>query len=1200
MKLNSKQYLLAILSLALVYYFFGQLGLLIQKYPGITPMWPPSGIAIAAAILFGKRIWPGITLGVLILAYSARIPFTSTVTVTLGNTVEPILAVYLLEKTVNLDTLFEQVKNIFTYLGFAVFVAPIISATVGAFGFCAGGAQPWSEFNSMWLTWWLGNATGNLVLAPFILVWKKRPEIQISRLEIIETVALFTLLIVVGWSIFEIHYFSASVTLPLTYLPMPIVLWIAIRRSLHGATAANVIIAVIAILGGLHSSLIAAGQITKTLLLEVTFIGVTASTSLMVAAAFHERRLSEEILRNIVEATASFTGADFFRSLVKHLALTLEVKDAFVCEIVDSSKTQSQTLAFWAHDHFLENFRYALKDTPCKKVVEGSIQYYPAHLQQLFTNFDSGQKLNANSYLGIPLQTASNNVLGHLAIMDEDEFKKENRLKTLVKIFAARAAAELQREQTERAFRENVTRTKAIVNTAAEGILTTDQHGMIETFNPAAEFIFGFTSYEIIGQHFSTLFTDSSNQFQKDLQNMSIDDRNVIESGYELTGKRKNGSVFPLHLSTSRMELNDKTHYTYIVQDITERKHAQKVLFDRMRISEFGEKIGQVLMQVQKLGDALQGCCNEMITHFDAALARIWIYDETKNTLTLQASAGLYTEINGKHSQIPLGKYKIGIIAQQQKQHLTNKLTDDPLIHDQAWVKQHQLQGFIGYPLLVEEHLLGVIALFSKHPFEHPVIEALSSAASSIAQMVSRKNAQKALKQSETRYRLLVENAPVGILTCDTKGNILDINQEILNLVGSPSKETTQKYNLLTFPRLVEAGISEDIKKCLRGQNIVSERPYVSLSGKNAFLRLNLVPTRDSRKRITGVQAIVENILDKKLAEDKIIANEMHFRTLIEKMYEGIAILKSDGTIVYESPSVERILGYKPEFLIGKNIFQFMHPQDHEQIKQRLSEIEKFKDGEHTTSTFRIKHKNGTYRLLEATSTVQRGDSSIYGIVTNYRDITEKAATEQQIINSLKEKDVLLREVHHRVKNNLQVISSLLKLQTNSIQNKPALRILNESRNRVKAMALIHENLYKSQDLAKISCSQYFNDLTRQVLRSYLSVNQKIALNITIDDIFLDIDLAVPCGLIVTELVSNSLLHAFHKQNAGQIDVSFHKKGRKKYMLTVADNGLGLPDTFNIRKTDSLGLQLVQELTQQIDGNLNINQKDGTEFLITF
>jgi two-component sensor histidine kinase len=216
------------------------------------------------------------------------------------------------------------------------------------------------------------------------------------------------------------------------------------------------------------------------------------------------------------------------------------------------------------------------------------------------------------------------------------------------------------------------------------------------------------------------------------------------------------------------------------------------------------------------------------------------------------------------------------------------------------------------------------------------------------------------------------------------------------------------------------------------------------------------------------------------------------------------------------------------------------------------------------------------------------------------QEIIERRRAEKQIEASLKEKEVLLQEIHHRVKNNLQVISSLLNLQSGYVEDQQTLEIFQDSQNRVRSMALIHEKLYQTENLARIEFAEYIGELTSYLFRSHPIGSQGINLNIETDNVFLDIDTAVPCGIILNELVSNSLKHAFPGNRTGQIRVELRTDEKDQLILIVADNGVGLPETLDLGNTPSLGLQLVNSLASQIDGTIELGRHNGTEFKITF
>ena len=215
------------------------------------------------------------------------------------------------------------------------------------------------------------------------------------------------------------------------------------------------------------------------------------------------------------------------------------------------------------------------------------------------------------------------------------------------------------------------------------------------------------------------------------------------------------------------------------------------------------------------------------------------------------------------------------------------------------------------------------------------------------------------------------------------------------------------------------------------------------------------------------------------------------------------------------------------------------------------------------------------------------------------RDITERKKAEKQLKSSLKEKDMLVKEIHHRVKNNLMVISSLLNLQSDYIKDKEALGIFKESQSRAQSMALIHERLYRSDDMKKIDFGEYVQTLSTDLYRTYVADEGRITLNLDVENAKIDINTSVPLGLIVNELVSNCLKHAFLNERSGEINISF-KKSNDEFILDVKDNGVGFPEDLDFKNTDSLGLQLVNSLVDQIDGKIELKSKNGTEFKITF
>lgn len=214
-------------------------------------------------------------------------------------------------------------------------------------------------------------------------------------------------------------------------------------------------------------------------------------------------------------------------------------------------------------------------------------------------------------------------------------------------------------------------------------------------------------------------------------------------------------------------------------------------------------------------------------------------------------------------------------------------------------------------------------------------------------------------------------------------------------------------------------------------------------------------------------------------------------------------------------------------------------------------------------------------------------------------DNTERKEFDRRIRDSLKEKEVLLQEVHHRVKNNLQVISSILNLQSSYVKDEKTLEVLRESQQRIKSMSFLHETIYRTADFSKLEFTNYLRSIASNLIQSYRTSDVQIEFVDNMETVFLNLDQSIPCGLIVNELVSNALKYAFRGKKKGKLKITLNEK-EGVVTLIIADDGVGLPKDFNYDKTDSLGIQLVYALTEQLDAKMDVANKKGASFSIVF
>ena len=313
---------------------------------------------------------------------------------------------------------------------------------------------------------------------------------------------------------------------------------------------------------------------------------------------------------------------------------------------------------------------------------------------------------------------------------------------------------------------------------------------------------------------------------------------------------------------------------------------------------------------------------------------------------------------------------------------------------------------------------------------------------------------------------------------------------------------------------------------------------------------------------------------------------------------DGILLIDTTGKIEQCNTISTSMFKYDMSELTGKSIYELIDPSNVEIFQDQITKCINNQQSTRFQITVKTSHQS-TFDGGVALAIVETVGPTV-ALVCSIRDISDSVRAEERIKASLQEKEVLLREIHHRVKNNLQVISSLLDLQAGYTGDAKATELLLESQNRVRTMALVHERLYQSQDLAQIDFSTYLKELTTTLFNSYRIDGNRIGLEVYSDMIYLDIDRAIPCGLIINELVSNALKHAFPENRQGLISVQLKSADQKQYTVIVSDNGIGLPKELDLHRTETLGLQLVSGLAVQLDATIGLQRQNGTQFEIRF
>ena len=460
------------------------------------------------------------------------------------------------------------------------------------------------------------------------------------------------------------------------------------------------------------------------------------------------------------------------------------------------------------------------------------------------------------------------------------------------------------------------------------------------------------------------------------------------------------------------------------------------------------------------------------------------------------------------------------------------------------------------------------------------------------------------LRDERTRYRAIVEDQTELICRFTPDSKFTFVNEAYCEYFSSSKEELIGS----SFQPVIFEPDRERVSRLLG--LITKENPVLTIENRvvlDGIIRWTQWNNRlifNEANQVVEIQGVGRDITELKEAEEKLrLLSEERLQLALEAFGDGLWDWNIEKGETYFSPQILDLLGVKSEELNHKieSWKALIHTKDKARVLNILEEHLEGKSPNYSAE-YQIRTKSGQWKWIASYGKVVIRDPNKKPLrmIGVHRDIDQRKRIEISIKDSLEEKKTLLKEIHHRVKNNLQVICSLLSLQSRIVEEQSVRSLLQGTQGRVKSMALVHEKLYRTESLSKINMADHVHDLLTDLRSSFGEKAENIDVDIKVPlEQFLSIDIAVPFGLIINELVSNSFKYAFNAAEKGKIWIQARLEENHKLFLNVRDDGIGLPKDFDIENTKTLGLILVQDLTDQLDGTLMIDNSCGASFFIT-
>lgn len=788
-------------------------------------------------------------------------------------------------------------------------------------------------------------------------------------------------------------------------------------------------------------------------------------------------------------------------------------------------------------------------------------------------------------YAGAPVRTETGEALGTICVLDtvSRELSKEQIEALRILARQVETTLELRRQticladnqdqasKTQQLLRLTLDMQTAFLSSANVSIIATDEQGTVIFFNRAAQRMLGYSDDEVVGKHTPSFFHDRHEIANRAAELSKELGRNVAPGFETFVAKacsgnadenewtyiRKDGSRFPVALSvTSLRDAEDKIiGYLGVATDITARKAAEVGLKNSARFTR---------------------------SVLDALSKQFCVLDESGNILEVNKP---WLDYEQEHQSSPqkleVGQNYLGLLnaglakdrggrefAEGIRAVMSGEKANFSL--EYCHYTQSAPLWFFGKAIPFPDQELGRVIVVHENISEHKLLE--------------------------HRYRQAVESAPNALVMVNESGTIVMVNAQTETAFGYLRTELIGRSVELLVPerfRQDHIGFRKSYLECPVARPMGAGRDLYGLrkDGTEFPVEIGISLIENHEEKL--VLSSIVDITERKRLEDR-------FRQAVESAPNAIVMINEAGTIVMVNLQTEKTFGYLRHELIGQPV-EILLPERfrdrHVDFRREYLVAPKSRPMGVGRDLFALRKDGSEFPVEIGLGVID--DHHGFFVLSSIVDITERKNASDKLKQALSEKEVLLKEVYHRVKNNLQVVSSLISLQSRHVTNSVTVDLLRQSADRIKAMALLHEKLYQSKDLARIDFNSYIRSLVDHLLFGYNLNAGKIVIHMHIDHLYLDVDTAIPCGLIINELLSNALKHAFPDERQGEIGITF-TQDQGAFILKISDNGIGFSNEMDMQKSTSLGLQLVSTLTNQLMGQLTLDHSMGTTFTIRF